>query len=175
MAIHPKHPKCPSCGRALYKNMPGGKAAGKHDPWDCCRNTKCRFFGNKGVHTTGADDPAPKRMPSPDDMHGAADGFGGSDYHDAESVAEAVAAKVEEPAAVKAARVRIREVLFQVIPGKYDASTVGIALALVSQETGNHAAANVLIAEYRLTEKYGILPVNTPALKPTIGKLDGKA
>jgi hypothetical protein len=92
-------------------------------------------------------------------MHGAADGFGGSDYPDAIPPGPLEPKAAPEHPAVKQARVRIREVLFQVIPGKYDASTVGITLALVSQETGNHGAANVLIAEYQLTEKYGILPV----------------
>jgi hypothetical protein len=132
MAPHPKHPKCEACGRALYKNLPGGKPPKKGDPWKYCRNSKCATNLQPVASEAVAQPSLPEVAPVP-----------------------------TEPEAVKKARVRIREILFRVIPGQFDASTVGVALALVSQETGNHAAANALIAEYSLTEKYGIQPVDS--------------
>jgi hypothetical protein len=38
--VHPKHPPCPRCGRALYKSMKPG-AVKKSDPWAWCRNPAC--------------------------------------------------------------------------------------------------------------------------------------
>jgi hypothetical protein len=39
---HPPHPKCPECGKALYKRADPGPVK-KEDPWAFCRNPKCLF------------------------------------------------------------------------------------------------------------------------------------
>jgi len=69
-----------------------------------------------------------------------------------ENAGEAV---TEEPAAIAAARKRLRAM---VAAATTDAPrpSVGIVLAIVNQETGNHTAANALIDEYELERLYGI-------------------
>lgn len=62
-----------------------------------------------------------------------------------------------EPSSLAKARARIRTVVERAA-SQFSPQTVGLALAIVSQETGNHDAANALIAEYGLTERYGIEP-----------------
>lgn len=42
---HPKHPKCPHCGKALYKTMEKGKPSKKEQPFCYCRNEACEFYG----------------------------------------------------------------------------------------------------------------------------------
>lgn len=42
---HPKHPKCPHCGKALYKTMEKGKPSKKEEPFCYCRNEACEFYG----------------------------------------------------------------------------------------------------------------------------------
>jgi hypothetical protein len=64
-----------------------------------------------------------------------------------------------EPPAVAQARSRIRELLRKAVPEDATPATLGIVLALVSQETGNHVAANALIDEYGLTAALGIAKV----------------
>lgn len=163
MPAHPKHPKCPECSKALYKNAPGKATAKKDDAWSVCRNVACvSFYGKASAPVAvppvkSAPKPTKKPIPEPPAQEDKPKG-------------KATAPKPpkpprEEHPAVASARVRIREILFAVIPGKFDKGSVGISLALVSQETGNHAAANALIQEYNLEEKYGITPVEIPAQK----------
>jgi hypothetical protein len=37
---HPAHPKCPCCGKPMFKSMKAGKVF-KHDAWAFCRNMEC--------------------------------------------------------------------------------------------------------------------------------------
>jgi hypothetical protein len=60
-----------------------------------------------------------------------------------------------EPEAIRAARTRLRSMIAQVSAGAPKPS-VGIVLAIVNQETGNHAAANALIDEYGLEKLFGL-------------------
>ena len=124
--IHQKHPKCPECGKALYKSPIKGKPVKKTDPYAFCRNPKCKVFEN----------PLETTIP-------------------------------EEPEAVKKARMRIRKLIatrpdaMDVIKDRglkegADVASMGITLAIASQETGDMETANKLIDEYNLTEKYGI-------------------
>ena len=41
---HPPHPKCPECGKAMYKAM-YGRAVKKEDAWAFCRNPSCSLCG----------------------------------------------------------------------------------------------------------------------------------
>lgn len=61
----------------------------------------------------------------------------------------------EEPEAIREARARLRAMI---VAATKDAPkpSVGIVLAIVNQETGNHAAANALIDEYGLERLFGI-------------------
>jgi len=38
-------PKCPSCGRALYKTLEKGTTASLKEPYRFCRNEKCKLYG----------------------------------------------------------------------------------------------------------------------------------
>ena len=44
-STHTAHPKCPKCGKALYKAKDKGKQVKKDDPWAYCRNGKCELCG----------------------------------------------------------------------------------------------------------------------------------
>lgn len=61
----------------------------------------------------------------------------------------------QEPEAIREARVRLRTLIAAATADAPRAS-VGIVLAIVNQETGNHAAANALIDEYALERMFGI-------------------
>lgn len=156
---HPKHPPCPECGKALYKAAVKGTQVKKADPWAFCRNANCKLCGmnqvtasdGHGVAITAKPKPKPeaskppsKPPPKPKPTH----------TKQPEKPPEPTG---DEPEAVHKARFRIREVLRKALAGT-DATptTVGITLALVSQETGNHAAANAIIDEYKLTDLLGI-------------------
>jgi hypothetical protein len=61
-----------------------------------------------------------------------------------------------EPDAIRSARQRLRSMIAAATKGAPKPS-VGIVLAIVNQETGNHAAANALIDEYGLERLFGIM------------------
>lgn len=61
-----------------------------------------------------------------------------------------------EPEPVAVARQRLRAIVSQLVEGR-PPSAVGLVLAILNQETGNHAAANALIDELGLTAAFGIL------------------
>lgn len=61
----------------------------------------------------------------------------------------------EEPDAIREARKRLRTLITHATAGAPRPS-VGLVLAIVNQETGNHAAANALIDEYSLERLFGI-------------------
>lgn len=145
--VHPKHPPCPSCSRALYKSPVKGAAVKKSDPWAFCRNKKCASFErNLAERTTAPQELAP-------DKHTER-----AVKSRANGKATIIPSPPDEPVPVQKARARIRELLAKVVEGKTP-TTVGITLALVSQETGNHAAANALIDEYNLSGLLGIQKV----------------
>lgn len=41
---HPPHPRCPKCGKMLFKSM-APKSVKKSDPWAYCRNKDCSSTG----------------------------------------------------------------------------------------------------------------------------------
>lgn len=61
----------------------------------------------------------------------------------------------EEPESIREARERLRALIAEATKDAPRPS-VGIVLAIVNQETGNHAAANALIEEYGLERLFGI-------------------
>jgi hypothetical protein len=64
-------------------------------------------------------------------------------------------APTDEPETIRVARARLRSMIAQTTKDAPRAS-VGIVLAIVNQETNNHAAANALIDEYGLERLFGI-------------------
>jgi len=82
----------------------------------------------------------------------AAPDIGGDDL--AQAIAEAKA-EASEPEAVSKARSRIRKVV-EAAESQFGPQAIGLALAIVTQETGNNEAANHLIQEYDLELAYGI-------------------
>jgi type IV secretory pathway VirB10-like protein len=73
-----------------------------------------------------------------------------------EAAAAATPAAGEHEATVKA-RARIKKAIMTV-QQTYSRNVIGLALAIVAQETGSHEAANALIREYKLDTAYGIQP-----------------
>ncbi len=61
-----------------------------------------------------------------------------------------------EPEPIAKARRRLKELLGQVIPGGASKASAGLVLAILSQETGNHKAAEALIDEYKLDTTFGL-------------------
>lgn len=61
----------------------------------------------------------------------------------------------QEPQPIREARARLRTMI-AAATANAPRSSVGIVLAIVNQETGNHAAANALIDEYKLAKLFGI-------------------
>jgi len=61
----------------------------------------------------------------------------------------------EEPEAIREARKRLRAMIVDVAKNA-PKPAIGIVLAIVNQETGNHSAANALIDEYGLDRLFGI-------------------
>lgn len=68
---------------------------------------------------------------------------------------EATPVASEEPEAVQKARKRLKGMIEQAV-GDAPPEAIGLVLAIVTQETGNHAAANALISEYRLDKVFGL-------------------
>lgn len=56
---------------------------------------------------------------------------------------------------VDEARKKLKPLIDEAIVGQ-PANAIGLVLAILNQETGNHKAANILIDEYKLTATFGI-------------------
>lgn len=134
----PNHPKCPACGKAMYKQM-GGKRVKKTAPWTFCRDTDCLLYGkNQAAKPRPARQKAraaePELAPAPVPM-------------------EPRKANGEHPALQKA-RDRIRKAINE--GGRYGTNVIGLTLTIVAQEMGNDDVADKLIDEYNLTELFGV-------------------
>jgi len=152
----PKQPKCPHCKKPLFKRMDAGQVQ-KTDPYGWCRNEACDWFNKSQT-----DEPSFTPLPP-----GATPKTGGCTRvkkgRKPAPKARKAKPKAEPPRpgeteAVTKARARIRSVV-DAAEAQFGANTIGLALAIVSQETGNQDAANLLIKEYNLTELFGIQPL----------------
>jgi len=176
MAGRPQQPKC-ECGKSLYKRMDPGSVK-TSDPYGWCRNKKCsrynvdqsgesRFSPLEGEPVgTAPTTPTAPAKPESDVVDPAHDAKRQKSLR--KSLAKTKAKKEapeapepesegDEPEAVRKARARIKKVV-EAAKVQFGTQTVGLVLAICSQETGNHDAANQLIAEYNLTERFGIEP-----------------
>lgn len=142
----PKHPPCPACGKAMYKQM-GGLPVSPEAPWAFCRNSACELYGKNQAASEASPPPRgkveklgpkiPLKVAKP-----------------IEPPPAPVPKPVSEAEAVKRARARIREALN--VNGAYTKAAVGLTLTLVAQELGDNDIANNLIDEFNLTESFGI-------------------
>lgn len=82
MSSHPKHPKCPSCNRSMYKTMTKGRAVSKTDPWAYCRNAKCEIVGQNQSGELSIDERKDgKTAPEPKPEFAACGDCGGDPEH----------------------------------------------------------------------------------------------
>jgi hypothetical protein len=122
------------------------------DPYAWCRNPACKHYNKdqtgKSRFNPLDSDGVPKRTKKPRKAVAKTP---------PEPKSEPIEPPDTEPEAVQKARARIKAVL-DATEAQFSPGHVGLALAIVSQETGNDEAANSLIHEYNLTELYGIQP-----------------
>ena len=142
----PKQPKCPECGKAMYKRMDVGGVK-KTDPYAWCRNGACSLHNRP--QETSRFSPLGEKITT---------GVPALD----EAMAKGLPSVPAEPEAVAKARARIKDVM-DAAETQFGSNAVGLALAIVTQELGNHEAANALIAEYDLAKRFGIEPRATDA------------
>lgn len=152
----PKHPPCPACGKALYKQMDGSSVA-KEAPWAFCRNKACKKYAANQAEAS-APKVAPLKLVKPLAKLPAASKAPppapGNPFKEmAESLAKAKK-PAEEPEEIKRARARIKAAL--AVNGTYTKAVVGLTLTIVAQELGDKEIADRLIDEFKLTETYGI-------------------
>jgi len=147
----PKQPTCPHCKRPLFKRMDAGQVQ-KSDPYSWCRNKSCAWYNKSQTDDSSF-------TPLPGDGSGCKRLKKKKLRKKVKATKKAIAAKPKQTEAepVTKARERIKRVL-EAAEKQYGANAIGLALAIVSQETGNQKAANLLIEEYNLIELYGILP-----------------
>lgn len=139
---HSAHPRC-ACGRPLFKAAKAGARVSKSDPYLYCRSATCSEAR-----------PDVQALPS-------------AEYVAKQPATRALASRKKslptsavqgEAPQIAKARARIRELLATVAPKGTPRSAVGLVLALVTQETGDKAAANALIREHNLEELFGLVP-----------------
>jgi len=158
---HPPHPKCPRCGKSMYKAQAKGARVKKTDPWAYCRNENCVLCTVDQVKSVQKQPKSPplkkvvakkkpqkkpkavKRVPVPKSSpvlppldlatESACDG---------------------EPVVVKRARNRIRRTL----EGSSSSSRnlIMLTLAMLAREVGHREFSDMLIDENDLTNLYGI-------------------
>lgn len=138
---HQPHPRC-SCKRPLYKSFEKGARVKREDPYRFCRNKACEGYGAAGVRVVKNDAPTAAERPP---------------VRARVSRAKRATKPKGEPAVIQKARKRIAALVKEVRQDA-PASAVGLVLALVTQETGDKAAANALILQHKLDEKFGLLP-----------------
>lgn len=107
---------------------------------------RAELRGRRRRRARGADDRLGSHKPANENGGQSAENENGDDSTQAAS---------GEPEAIRDARKRLRGMINAVAKGAPKPS-VGIVLAIVNQETGNHAAANALIDEYGLERLFGI-------------------
>lgn len=165
MSAHAAHPRCPECGKAMYKWMGkhadhANKPPKKVDPYAYCRNVKCEMAGkNQAEANEAAAGPKPKGKPKAESKGKTKRQEKASSEQPQKQLCETcghlecVCPPVEPEAVIKA-RGRIKKALNG--DNDYDHNVIGLALTILAQELGNKVIADQLIDEYKLTERFGI-------------------
>jgi hypothetical protein len=175
MAGRPKQPPCPKCGKALYKRPDAG-SVNTTDPYGWCRNEACETFGTDQSGSSRFDKKASKKdkpkqqelfkKPTKDKKAPEVETTKKKTKTVVEEVKEAIEDVPElvdeddiddeqESDALQVARKRIRQIM-EVVEQTHGKHLIALALAILSQDTGSHSAANAFIREYGLDKKYGI-------------------
>lgn len=147
--------KCPGCQKKLFKTVSANHRAVADVTY--CRNPKCERYADPDMYQdmlikrrsrleVSVVERMAEQLEQAEDAHALAA---------IEKLAEQVADEPELPSLAKA-RERIRDLLAKATPEHTSRATVGIILALVSQETGNYTAADALIKEYSLDTLFGM-------------------
>lgn len=125
--VHPKHPRCPHCGKALYKTIKKGGLTNKSDSWGWCRNVDCSHYlvdqakkKSKKSVPVGVKKPIKKK-------------------------------KITEGVIVKKVREEIKKKLNSEVVIHYV-----LLIAVVAQEVGYSEFASELIKKYGLDEMFRI-------------------
>lgn len=180
MSGRPEQPKCPECKRAVYKRMDAGPVK-TSDPYAWCRNQKCDMYNTdqsggktrfpalggkapeKPAKKAEAEKP-PKFAKPAKEREAAEDEKPAKPLKTARPTVklgkkpEKAAKSDEEKAAImESARERIKKAI-GAVEQSYSKAIIGLALAIVSQEIGQHDAADSLIREFKLEKKYGLKP-----------------
>ena len=197
-AGRPQQPKC-SCGKALYKRMDAGPVK-TTDPYGFCRNRDCEHY-NKDQSGESRFSPlarksgapkaktippaAPKKSTIPPAKHKTSpptkaprpDKLGATIHEVLKTRDPARKPKTIVPPPSRDPISRARDQITQIMAekGEHAKATVGIALGLLSQETGSKDAANLLISELALSDKYGIEPVSDSARKSKKNRANHKS
>lgn len=142
-------PKCPDCGKPMYKSADAKSKPAKD--FIHCRNINC---------TTTYSPVAPKGYRKPvitnvDKSYVEPTATPLPEWDQSDGVPGLVEDEPEHEAIAKT-RARIRSLLETAQIGNQSATTIGIMLALLAQETGNYKAANALITEHKLDETLGL-------------------
>lgn len=157
---HPPHPKCPTCGRAMYKSPTKGAKVRKADPWAFCRNETCQKCGvDQALEgpklTPGVAKEMERRVAAPAPASDKPRAKGRRKLKRRSVPSAGVPPTKAEPETIRKARARIRIIVQSVVKDK-ERSAVQLVLAMMNQETGNTQAANLIISEYKLDELFGL-------------------
>lgn len=175
MSTHQPHPKCATCGRALFKAPDVGVKVKPTDEYQYCRNPDCDqyCYRETGAAPEAPPEPTTPPVPAPPPARaGSAPARPKRRARAADEVAEppppeetpvakeaSEAPEAEagegEPISVHVARARIKALLSQWTDGR-SAVAIGLVLAIVNQELGCHEGANALIREFKLDELFGL-------------------
>lgn len=179
MATHEKHPRCPGCGKALYKAFDGpwngapSPKVKKADPYKFCRNQSCALGGPAGVaamrslldvQQEDAVGSTPNEPPKAEEKQAEAASEPpkrrvlkrkARPARSKPTVATEPEPGSQDSEPVRKARARIREFVVPLMAGKSPVA-VGLILAILNQETGNKTAANALIDEFKLDKLFGL-------------------
>ena len=126
---HPPHPRCPKCGKAMYKTMVKGKAVAKTDPWAYCRNQDCELYGKNQSDQTSADErdsSKPKPKPEQSKGKGADKGKGkGKDKPEQSKGKGKTKGKTKgKPKSSKAKAEKVAKIKKDILSGKYTTAEI---------------------------------------------------
>jgi len=148
-APHAAHPKCPKCGKSLYKRAAvGDPPVPASAPYAFCRNPKCE---RDAVHVNAAPVEDLSRPPSRRRPAKPARPNLGRAIEQIKTAAE----RADGPNDYDEAAVRA-EPLVERIAKHGDPVSVGIVLALLNQASGGYGVSNRLIERMKLDKRFGL-------------------
>lgn len=165
MKTHLPHPKCGACGKSLYKGVEVGSKTTPEMPYQWCRNPKCPSNGK------AANVPEKPKLRAVDktkafkkavsDQVKVLESEMDNTPLKPKKLRKAMPAadfkpRPKESNIITSARARVAALIKDASSPLEAAQSIGLVLALLNQQVGNLDAANALIDEYSLGEKYGL-------------------